>query len=65
MRWDRGTDDIPCAESVPEVPLLGFGTWKSQGVHQAHLAAPMPIGPDKQGSDALDLHGVRGARTNA
>ena len=65
MIGNMGIDDIPGAEPMHEVLLLRPGSWKSQSIHQAHLAAPMPVGFDEQGNNALDLHGFGGTGTNA
>jgi hypothetical protein len=56
---------ISCAKVMREVSGLRFGAWKTQGIHQTHLAAPMPIGLDEEGNDALDLQDLRRAGSNA
>ncbi len=57
MGGDMGRDDISWTETMGEVPGLRFSPWKTQGIHQTHLATSMAIGDDEQRDDPLDLQG--------
>src|SRR5260221_7209464 len=52
---------IASAKPMGKVLLLGFAAWEACLIHQAHLAATVAGGRDKQGHDPLHLHGLRGA----
>jgi hypothetical protein len=62
---DTGRHDISCAETMREVLGLRLGSGKTQGIHQTHLAAPMPICRDEQGNNPLDLQGFGSADSYA
>jgi hypothetical protein len=58
-------DNIASAKGVRKVFRFGFAAWKSPFIHEAHLAASMPLGGNEQWFDLADLEQCRGAHSYA
>lgn len=62
---DTGFGDIAGTKRMWEVLRFGFGPWKTELVHQAHLPASMPVSGDEQWLDLADLQQRWCARPHA